>query len=408
MFVVSPEDTLSPIIIHHPNLSNVYRPSPKWPEAPFIPPPPSDSSHQGFSFPENGSSADSHSSDNKTLEPTNPVTFVFRPTSFNPLASPFIPGDVSNKLKILHLVLPFLSAATRFRIAQLSRSLRSTIYSLEWERQAMLEYLYKMPLGLLQTTVTHTPFLCTEDATEFRKHRLKRLRSSVAQWHHACARLAAKRYGIKIRICEASPSHAPDFLIRRLLGKQYRVSETQKELCVQAEHQAWISLGALRLNHLRATCVEYPLAAVGLLKARPKLRDQLPTPIELEAWWTGGEALSDISPQDAVTFLSDLNYVSAERFFNWSTIVQSSGDPSQHGNAYMGALTADWFYQLMTKELKPLIIDSGFIPFVDSIDGIDESGGDGTFIGIELVPQIHDGQRVYLTGKNKMAVAFSA
>eukprot|EP01053_Blabericola_migrator_P011728 Blabericola_migrator_1__11727@NODE_709_length_6776_cov_105_801908_g514_i0_p4_GENE_NODE_709_length_6776_cov_105_801908_g514_i0NODE_709_length_6776_cov_105_801908_g514_i0_p4_ORF_typecomplete_len362_score69_29_NODE_709_length_6776_cov_105_801908_g514_i037924877 len=307
-------------------------------------------------------------------------------------------------LTLLTICLPFINAAERYRIAQLSRKFRRLIYSFQWEREAMIEYLYKLPLGGLRDTLSHRPFVIKSEAAELESIRLDRMARSIRTWHLACARVAAKKYGLKIQ-CRLGRSRGDDYICERLyklcvlegpLGDRTPI----KKSSVQTEEEAWLSIYALWFCYLIDLVNKNPLALLGILRLRHQGNRAIPTPIEVERWWCGKDHVLGYTAANGMLALADLpELISSRELFSWKTIstpcevvkpeIDDDGDvviiddTSSSVQRLVTVMSETWVRDVVKTELKALVREAGFRPFIDSVDGCDESGGGGVLVGLK-------------------------
>eukprot|EP01053_Blabericola_migrator_P006305 Blabericola_migrator_1__6304@NODE_3181_length_1972_cov_84_833596_g1989_i0_p1_GENE_NODE_3181_length_1972_cov_84_833596_g1989_i0NODE_3181_length_1972_cov_84_833596_g1989_i0_p1_ORF_typecomplete_len363_score34_24_NODE_3181_length_1972_cov_84_833596_g1989_i07741862 len=278
-------------------------------------------------------------------------------------------------------ILPFLHALDRYRMAQTCRALRSRIYVLEWEREAMFEYMYMMPLGTVSMTTHCRPFLHQDviGSTVLASRRL-RLRLAIRTWHLACARLFATNFGSRVTVNSQQPNFGA------LCNTTYALSggQTLRPVFVN-EILGWDQVGELIYDMMDADRRGTLLSHIGLLRLNPLLLKELLTPSEMDEWWINKRSIFGTSLGHATAgVVNDLaDFVETRDIRALFTLDNMVLTDEPVGNPVsLRAVSIAWLSDLCRRCLKPALSSEGFRPWIDSVDGVDETGGYGTFFGI--------------------------
>eukprot|EP01053_Blabericola_migrator_P004131 Blabericola_migrator_1__4130@NODE_225_length_11139_cov_51_682262_g191_i0_p3_GENE_NODE_225_length_11139_cov_51_682262_g191_i0NODE_225_length_11139_cov_51_682262_g191_i0_p3_ORF_typecomplete_len268_score50_02Fboxlike/PF12937_7/0_17_NODE_225_length_11139_cov_51_682262_g191_i038454648 len=97
--------------------------------------------------------------------------------------------------QVLILIFPFLTPVDRYRVAQLNRRLRSTVYEKQWELDAAKHYLINTNMRSVFSTLDQYPFRVLEigplQCTHYhRAVKISAMEQALVNWHMMCVRAA--------------------------------------------------------------------------------------------------------------------------------------------------------------------------------------------------------------------------
>eukprot|EP01056_Protomagalhaensia_sp_Gyna25_P005799 Protomagalhaensia_sp_Gyna_25__5798@NODE_852_length_2509_cov_11_054251_g672_i0_p1_GENE_NODE_852_length_2509_cov_11_054251_g672_i0NODE_852_length_2509_cov_11_054251_g672_i0_p1_ORF_typecomplete_len399_score47_97Fboxlike/PF12937_7/0_19Fboxlike/PF12937_7/36_NODE_852_length_2509_cov_11_054251_g672_i012772473 len=291
-------------------------------------------------------------------------------------------------------VIRFLTAAARYKVSHVCRSVRKLVLSREWEVTAMMEALKAG--ARLKDTIAFPPFPSGRIFRPLNYRRMYGLQDCVESWHLAHARV--KRFLSSQNSCLVPGFGRADISISSDSGSILESKDDDTVLsdislrgeeplqftyCLQTASYAWEVLGDLvTSSHLIKNSVDPRFAMVALLQAQPHWREiALARPMELELWtYNLISGLSEAPvPIEAIKILGDIKNIPPDRFFSWGFIcnpISHGTDATTKGDTVKESCDKarqKWMKSFILSDIKSLSLNLGFKPYVDSINGTDLS-----------------------------------
>eukprot|EP01057_Protomagalhaensia_wolfi_P000203 Protomagalhaensia_wolfi_Nauph_80__202@NODE_110_length_3640_cov_84_028048_g83_i0_p3_GENE_NODE_110_length_3640_cov_84_028048_g83_i0NODE_110_length_3640_cov_84_028048_g83_i0_p3_ORF_typecomplete_len317_score28_87_NODE_110_length_3640_cov_84_028048_g83_i013602310 len=290
--------------------------------------------------------------------------------------------------KCLDLVLPFLWAAERYKVAQVCRKYRQEISTWRWESEALKESLiYGYRLGV--TLRPRSQFVGPSE-----QNLLLELRKGIRSWHQLRARRSRVPNGPVLLpggdSVTISQAQKPT---KSVFGT--RASDTSPRCwrgkpALQSEATAWPLIGEILHSFqekMSTSILDSVPLVLRVITTNPRCaKDILESPVDLELWEKGFMPL-----QERV----------AEAFEQAALTEDQTTDRPWVGLSSLGsAHDEDRLIEFANSELKQAVYASGFKPLVDLEDE------HGTTHGKYIVVKHCNGNTIHLEGQNAYTLRY--